>query len=68
MAPIPEEVRDTQAEELGVPLISKEANELDAAEEPTDGLVILMATVGDPAEEPDTPYAAGGGRREEGSK
>ena len=35
LAPIPNEVKDTQVEELGVPPISQEADELDAAEEPT---------------------------------
>ena len=93
-APIPEEVKDTQAEDLGVPSISQEANELDATEEPTDKLAVLTATVGEPAKVPDIPcvqqedlqmnwpfqwplwgnqlrsqilpYAAGGGRREDG--
>ena len=58
-APIPKEVKDTQAEELGVPPISQEADEPDAAEEPTDELAILMATVGELAEEPDTPLCSG---------
>ena len=55
-------------EESEVPPISQEANEPDVAEDLTDGLAILMANVGELAEEPDTPYAAGGQRREEGSK
>ena len=54
-APIPEEVKDSKAEESGVPPISQEANELDAAEEPTDELAVSMANVGELAEEPDTP-------------
>ena len=67
-APIPEELKDTQAEELGVPPIPQEANEPDAAEEPMDELAISMATVGEPAEEPDLPYAVGSGRKEESPK
>ena len=53
--PIPKDVKDTQAEESGVPPISQKANELDAAEEPTDELTILTATMGELAEEPDPP-------------
>ena len=62
-APIPKELK-----ELGVPPISQEADELDAAEEPTDELAILTATVRKPAKEPDTPLCSRGGRKEEGSK
>ena len=81
--PHPKELKDTCTEELGVPPILQEANELDATvEEPKDELACLMATVegyteelatltatvGEPAEEPDTPYAAEGRREEEGSR
>ena len=53
LAPIPKELKDTQVKESGVPLIPEEANEPDAAEESMDELAISMATVGEPAEEPD---------------
>ena len=59
-AVIPKEVKDTQAEESGIPPISQEADEPDTAEKPADELAILMATVGEPAEEPDTPICSRG--------
>ena len=58
LAPIPKEVKDTPAEELGVPPISQEADEPDTAEEPTDELAVSMATVRELAEGPHTPLCS----------
>ena len=52
LAPIPKEVKDTWVEKLGVPPISWEADELDAAEKSTDELAFLMATAEEPTDEP----------------
>ena len=69
----PKELKDTHAEELGVPPILQEASGLDATveepmdglacsmatvEELTDGLATLTATVGELAEQPDTPLCS----------
>ena len=52
-------MKDTQAQELGVPPISQEANEPNAAEGPTDELAVSTAIMGEPAEEQDTPLYSG---------
>ena len=61
-APITEELKDTWVQESGVPPIPWEAGdpteELATAEEPTDELAISTGTVGELAEEPDTPLCS----------
>ena len=59
LAPIPEELKDTQVEKLGGLPISQESNEPDVAKEPTDEPAVSMATVGELAEEPDTLLCSG---------